>query len=95
MAIERVVRQEQTKMQNISLENRESLTVSGVNDVLSFSDTAVELDTVLGMLKISGEALKIVSVSTEGKLAELVGKISSLEYKKQHEKKSLWQSVFK
>ncbi|MBQ7793453.1 MAG: YabP/YqfC family sporulation protein [Clostridia bacterium] len=95
MAIERVTRVQEPKTQSLTLENRESLSISGVNDVLNFSDTSVELDTSLGILKVSGENLKIISVSTEGKTAELIGKVNSLEYKKQHEKKSLWQSVFK
>ena len=95
MAIERVTRVQEPKTQSLTLENRESLSISGVNDVLNFSDTSVELDTSLGILKVSGENLKILSVSTEGKTADLIGKVNSLEYKKQHEKKSLWQSVFK
>lgn len=95
MAIERVTRVQEQKTQSLTLENRESLSISGVNDVLNFSDTSVELDTSLGILKVSGENLKIISVSTEGKTAELIGKVNSIEYKKQHEKKSLWQSVFK
>ncbi len=32
-------------MQNIILENREKLTISGVNDVLSFDDQIVILET--------------------------------------------------
>lgn len=32
-------------MQNIFLENREKLTISGVNDVLSFDDQIVILET--------------------------------------------------
>ncbi len=34
-----------TIMQNLILENREKLTISGVNDVLSFDDQIVILET--------------------------------------------------
>ena len=37
-------------MQNIFLENREKLTISGVNDVLSFDDQIVILETRSGII---------------------------------------------
>lgn len=39
----------QNIVQNIVLENREKLNVSGVNDVLSFDDQVVMIDTELGL----------------------------------------------
>ncbi len=95
MAIERIAKQEEKKTQNIFLENREGLNITGVRDVLGFSESTVSVDTVLGLLKITGSNLKIIKVSTDDGTLELVGKVSSLEYKNRHEKKSLWQSVFK
>ena len=37
-------------MQNIILENREKLTISGVNDVLSFDDQIVILETRIRLI---------------------------------------------
>ena len=37
-------------LQNLILENREKLNVSGVNDVLSFDDQVVIIETELGLL---------------------------------------------
>ena len=42
-------------MQNIILENREKLNVTGINDILSFDDQIIILSTELGMLTIKGE----------------------------------------
>lgn len=96
MAIERITRVEELKEgQNLSLVNRESLCVSGVNDVLSFSDTQIEMDTNMGMLTVKGERLKIVSISTGTKNAEVAGMVSVLEYRKKHEKKSILSGIFK
>ena len=36
-------------MQNLILENREKLSISGVNDVLSFDDQIVILETRIGI----------------------------------------------
>ena len=44
-------------MQNLILENREKLTITGVLDVLSFDDQIVILETELGLLTIKGESI--------------------------------------
>lgn len=96
MTTERVTRVQEIKdAQSLSLVNRETLTVSGVKDVLNFSDVQIELDTDMGILTVKGNGLKIISISTETKNAELCGRISLLEYKKQREKKSLLASLMK
>ena len=46
-------------IQNIILENREKLTISGVLDVLSFDDQIVIVETDLGLLTVKGENLRI------------------------------------
>ena len=46
-------------IQNIVLENREKLSISGVLDVLSFDDQLVILETELGLLTIKGEKLSL------------------------------------
>ena len=46
-------------VQNLILENRGKLSVSGVNDVLSFDDQIIIVETTLGLLTIKGEDLKI------------------------------------
>lgn len=96
MTVERVTGIREVKeTQHLTLDNRENLSVTGAKDVLSFSDTSIELDTNMGMLVVKGENLKIISISTENKTAELCGRVTSLEYKKQHEKKSILKSLFK
>ena len=42
-------------IQNLILENRSKLSVSGVLDVLSFDDQIVIIETELGLLNIKGE----------------------------------------
>ena len=48
-------------IQNIVLENREKLSISGVLDVLSFDDQIVILETELGLLTIKGENLRVIN----------------------------------
>lgn len=67
-------------MQNIVLENREKLSISGVLDVLSFDDQIVIVETDLGLLTVKGENLKInkLSIDTEEVIVE--GEIFNLGY---------------
>lgn len=67
-------------LQNIVLENREKLSISGVNDILSFDDQIVILETQLGLLTVKGENLRINKLSTDSEEVTLEGDITSLSY---------------
>ena len=74
-------------IQNLILENREKLNVSGVNDVLSFDDQVVIIETELGMLTVKGENLKINKLSIDTSEVIVEGSISNLSYSN-HQPKS-------
>ncbi len=96
MPAERITRvQVSEKKQTLNLENRESLTVTGAGSILEFSDTAVELETSMGILCVKGKSLKIANISEQSGLAEIRGEISAMEYKKQGGGKSFLKSLFK
>ena len=67
-------------VQNIILENREKLTISGVLDVLSFDDQIVILETELGLLSIKGENIKINKLSIDTGDVIVEGDIINLGY---------------
>lgn len=85
-------------MQNLVLENREKLSISGVNDVLSFDDQIVILETGLGLLTIKGENLRINKLSIDSEEVIIEGTINNLMYsEKDIEKKNttLLGKIFK
>lgn len=67
-------------IQNVILENREKLTISGVLDVLSFDDQIVIVETELGLLTVKGENIRINKLSLDTTEVIVDGKISSLSY---------------
>lgn len=67
-------------MQNLILENREKLSISGVNDVLSFDDQIVILETGLGLLTVKGENLRINKLSLDSEEVIVEGEINNLGY---------------
>jgi len=69
-----------TMPHNIILENRRSLTVSGVSDVDSFDEQTVTVFTDMGELTVRGSDLHINKLSVETGELTMEGKISSLSY---------------
>ncbi len=83
------------KLQQLVLDSRKKLKLTGVSDVESFSDTAIVADTCMGRLTVKGEGLKISKLNTEeGELA-VEGRINCLEYTKKKEKGGFFDSIFK
>ena len=66
--------------QNIILEDRERLSVSGVLDVESFCEDKILLETTLGFLEISGNDLKMNKLSVDSGELSIEGDISSVNY---------------
>ena len=75
-------------VQNLVLENRGKLRVSGVNDVLSFDDQVVMVDTELGLLTVKGENIRINKLSLDTAEVIIEGEISSLAYSQNKQEKS-------
>ena len=76
-------------VQNLVLENREKLSISGVLDVLSFDDQIVILETELGLLTVKGENLRINKLSLDTAEVIVDGEIYNLGYSEKNlEKKS-------
>lgn len=88
-----------TKIQNIILENRNSLNISGVVDVLNFDEEIVTLATELGILIIKGSDLHLNRFSLDNTEISIEGQINSLQYndKASNNKnsESLFTKIFK
>ncbi len=84
-------------LQNLILENREKLNVSGVNDVLSFDDQVVIMETELGLFTVKGENLKINKLNIDTSEVIVEGRINNLSYS-EHQLKSeggIFGKIFK
>lgn len=85
-------------IQNLILENRNKLNISGVLDVLSFDDQIVIVETDLGLLTVKGDNLKINKLSIDTSEVIVEGEIISLSYsQKDFEKKGegILNKIFK
>lgn len=85
-------------VQNLILENRGKLSISGVLDVLSFDDQVVMVETELGLLTIKGEELRITKLSIDTSEVIVEGNISYLAYSNKEVEKnkgSIISKIFK
>ena len=67
-------------IQNLILESREKLNVSGAIDVLSFDDQIVIVQTHLGLLTIKGDDLRISKLNIDSEEVIIEGNISTMSY---------------
>ena len=85
-------------VQNLILENRGKLSISGVLDVLSFDDQVIMVETELGLLTIKGENLRITKLSIDTSEVIVEGNISYLAYSNkvvEKNKGSIISKIFK
>ena len=76
-------------IQNLVLENRGKLSISGVLDVLSFDDQIVIIETELGLLTVKGEDLRINKLSIDTSEVVVEWDICNMAYsEKEMDKKS-------
>ena len=68
----------------VVLEDREQLTISGVEEVESFDEVSILLSTALGGLEVQGEGLHIEKLSLDGGDLKVEGTINALIYSDDH-----------
>lgn len=83
---------EQNVSHNAFVYNRKRLELSGISDVVSFSDSSVEADYSEGLVVVEGEDMKIEDFSGESGKLVIVGTINGFYYfgKTKKEPKSLF-----
>lgn len=83
---------------NITLENRKKLTLTGVEEVISFDDEKILLNTKLGFLTIKGSELKMNKLDVQNGDVIIIGNIASIVYSSKEvkkEKENILSKLFK
>lgn len=81
--------------QNIILENRKKLRISGVKDIDCFTETKVVLATQLGELVIKGTDLHIIALETETGDFSMTGEVSALTYNSFSSNANIFRRIFR
>lgn len=81
------------KPHNVVLDNRNKLSLTGVNDVLGFNEETVSVNTSMGDLIIRGAQLHINKLNLDTGEVEIDGKVNSLQYTESKSNKSFMQRL--
>ena len=74
----------------LTLNDRKTLSVTGVTEVVSFDDTAIVLGTVGGILEVLGQDLVLKTLSIEGGQVAVDGTVNGLYYRELRHKSGFW-----
>lgn len=85
----------QDKEQLIVLSNKQNLSVSGTNKVISLKPDLIQLDTVFGGLMIIGNNLELIKLDNTTTRAEINGDINSIKFAETKSKEPLFRKIFK
>ena len=83
-----------TGSHNINITQRRNINISGVKKIDNFDDKEFLLETNMGFLLIKGNELEIIKLDTYQGDVSIKGKIDSLNYLQQANKKDKSESVF-
>ena len=75
--------------QNLILEDRKRLTVTGVEEVDGFDEAWVQIRTAAGELTVRGEGLHVELLSVETGELRITGEISEMSYAEPTERRGL------
>ena len=83
------------KNHNVIIEDRHRFTLTGINDVFSFDDETVALETDLGRLVIKGEGLHIINFNNETGDLSGEGKIFAFAYTADEKNRGIVSRLFR
>ena len=86
--------QPQKRPSGMTLEGRKHLTVSGVEEVVSFDEREIVMRTGEGDLCVHGEGMSISKLSVDNGDVHVHGLISELRYEESAPERSLWARLF-
>ncbi len=82
------------KPHSLSLEDRGKLSVTGVEDVESFDEAVIVMNTSQGNLIVRGSGLHIGKINLEVGELRVEGLISDLSYEEKSSSGGFWSKVF-
>ena len=83
-----------TRPHRLMLQTRSALRVSGIQDVVSFDENQVILDTDMGLLTMKGKGLHVSRLTLEKGEVDVDGTVDSLVYSSNESYRKTGESLF-
>ena len=75
---------------NVIMRDRENLSVGGVCEIVSFDESGVVLETVMGIMAVDGTALRVTRFDTDRREVDLSGKVNGIVYAEKQSRRRLF-----
>ena len=83
-----------TRTHKVILENRSRGTITGIQEVVSFDENQIVLDTDMGLLTVKGKNLHVSRLTLEKGETDIDGSIDSLAYSSNEAYRKSGESLF-
>lgn len=83
-----------SRQHKIMMQNRSQGSITGIQDVVSFDENQIVLDTDMGLLTIKGKELHVSRLTLEKGEVDLTGSIDSLVYSSNAAYRKSGESLF-
>ena len=83
-----------TRTHKVILENRSRGTITGIQEVVSFDENQIVLDTNMGLLTVKGKNLHVSRLTLEKGETDIDGSIDSLAYSSNEAYRKSGESLF-
>jgi len=83
-----------TRPHRLLMQNRSALSISGIQDVVSFDENQVILDTDMGLLTMKGKDLHVSRLTLEKGEVDVDGTVDSLVYSSNEGYRKSGESLF-
>lgn len=83
------------KEQLIVLSNKQNLSITGTNKIISLKPDLIQLDTNFGGIVITGENLELIKLDNASTRAEIKGNVNSLKFIEKTVKEPFFRKLFK
>ena len=83
------------KEQTITLINRQELSISGVNKIISLKPDLIQLDSVYGGIVITGQNLELLNLNNDNSTTQIKGEVNLIKFVEGKNKEPLFRKIFK
>lgn len=84
----------ENKKHLVSIDNRQAIELTGINDVPVFDENDVQLCSDFGDISIKGENMKVEELSLDSGIVKINGKITAIIYTDNKKTKGFFKRVF-
>lgn len=81
--------------QEIILNNKSKLSISGTNKIISLKPDLIQLNTNFGGIMIIGEKLELINLNNDSTIANIVGNINAIKFVENNKKENIFRKLFK